>query len=592
MKGNISKHFKRAWKEYVCVGIIIVSMCLLLTYAFGLYNADLSYPMNYGGGDEMSQLMISKMLTQQNWSLSTDRLGTPGSAEFYDFSANMLHNVETIITKFFAMVTGSAPMALNLTFLSMFIMSALISYFVMRELKIKNWISVICSLAYGMTPYALMRNIHHQVLAECYFIPLSILICIWIYEREDILNFDKSFFKNPRNYLVFIFTILIANNGIAYYPFFTCFLLVVTAISKVAKTGKFKYAVKCIVTIASICFFVVLAMLPGIVYHMKNGVNPLAVVRGGPGESEIYGLKIIQLLLPINSHGNSLVDKIINGYNTSTEYLNENITSYIGVLSVIGFVILMIVLFMRKNNQKMLRLGFLSEMNLMLILLGTIGGFSAIFSLLVSDMLRAYNRISIVICYVCLLAFAIVADTFFDSRRMKKANRYVSLGLAGLTVFVGLFAIWEGIPESSVPDYEAIKAAYDSDDEFVKRIEGSVPEGAKIFTLPYHEYPEGGDENAMEDYHLFIGFIHSDKLKWSYGCIKGRDGDDWYKTMASYKEPKMVEELKAAGFSGIYIDRRAYTEDDLTELESNLEAATGNTFIESNNKNLSFISFK
>ena len=50
-----------------------------------------------------------------------------------------------------------------------------------------------------------------------------------------------------------------------------------------------------------------------------------------------------------------------------------------------------------------------------------------------------------------------------------------------------------------------------------------------IYQLPYHGYPEGGFQNDMWDYHLLVGYLHSDKLKWSYGSVKGREGDSWIK---------------------------------------------------------------
>lgn len=587
----LTRHFKKCWMEYVSVVAVIGLIFLALFTGYKLWNMDISIPLKYDGGDDISAAVNAKMLLQQNWALSTDRLGTPIGADFFDFSANLMHNTGLLVMKFFVILSGNAFTALNLTFLSIFFMTGLISYFVMRELKISNWISVLASATFGVSPFMLMRGIEHIVLTECYFLPLSVLLCVWIYERDDVFAFDKTFFKNPRNYLAIFFMFLIANNGIAYYPFFTCFMLVVTAISKLAKTGKFRYVFKAMLATASICVFVVLSMLPGLIYSWTNGANPAAIVRGGFAESELYGLKIIQLFIPVSNHGSSLLDKLITNYNENTWFLNENMTSYIGLLGIVGFIVLMIVLFIKKDSKVKERLGFLSELNIMLVLLGTTSGFGTIFSLLISDKIRGYNRISILISYVCILSAAIALDALYKRYKddaAKKVKKYAVVVIGGL---FGLLCVFETFPDGYVPEYDITKANFTSDKEFVERIESEVPEASMIYQLPYHEYPEGGEVNNMADYHLFIGFIHSEKLKWSYGSIKGRESDVWNYDMSQLDTETMVDALKASGFAGIYVDRRAYEEDELTDLESTLSKKIGVTPIESNNGNLSFFKF-
>ena len=53
----------------------------------------------------------------------------------------------------------------------------------------------------------------------------------------------------------------------------------------------------------------------------------------------------------------------------------------------------------------------------------------------------------------------------------------------------------------------------------------------------------------------------------------------------------MVKYLKEQGFAGIYVDRRAYLDDEFAELKTGLEGAAGGSFISSDNGNLYFIKF-
>ncbi len=588
---KIKGHFKKQWKEYVGVATVCIIVGLVLVFGYELWNLDLDIPMSYLGGDDMHILMQAKMLENQNWVLSCDRLGAPYGAAFYDFTSNMMHNVETVILKIFVMITGDAAAGVNLTFLSIFFLSGIISYFVLRQLNITYWVASLASAVFGVSPYMFMRAINHIVLTDTYFIPLSLLLCFWIFERDDVLRIDKNFFKVKKNYVAIISIILIANNGIAYYPFFTCFMLVVTAFSKFLKYKDYKSVIRAVIAIAGICVFVVLTLLPGMIYSHINGANTDAIVRSGFAESEIYGLKIIQLFIPTSSHNIGFIQDMISDYEANSLLVNENISAYLGIVGILGFIILMLTFFVRRDTIVKKRLGYLSELNIMLVLLGTLGGFGTMFAFFISPKLRAYTRISIFIEYVCIVAFAVLIDAIYKKyagNAKDKVKRYAVLGVGVVIMLVSAF---ESFPQGGTPTYDENYAKYTYDREFVARIESMVDEKAMIYQLPYHKYPEGGSVNNMGDYHLLVGFLHSKTLRWNYGVVKGRDGDDWNFYVAEMDYEDMVNELKSAGFAGIYIDRTAYEDDDWEEMEESLSKIIGNEPIVSENNTLSFIKF-
>lgn len=599
MKKAFSTYFKRNWREYVSVIAIIIISGLLLMKIFALRYVDLDYPLMYYGADDMTNLLTSKLMYTDGQTLTTDKLGAPYGTNFSEFSANLLHNVENVFIKIFTLLTGSYVKGFNLAFLSTFVVTALISYYVMRQLKINNWIAVAGSIAFGFNPFALYRGILHMVLTECYFIPLSILLCVWIYEDDNLLNFGKGkdFFKYYKNYLVIIFALLIANNGIAYYPFFTCMILCVTAVSKMAKTKKFKVIIPTAVIVGVICVFLVIALLPQIIYVAQNGANTVINQRGGAGETEIYSLKPVQMFIPLDGHGIKWLTKVIEEYNASTLFLNENISSYIGIMAIIGFVILAVSLFVKRDTQLKARLGLMAELNVILIIFGAVGGLNVLFVLYISDQLRSFNRISVFICYISILGFCMFLDYLYKkikekfSDKIKSVNVKRILKVTGSIVIVGfgIFCVVKDNTSDLWIHYGEIMEAYDSDDEFVSQIEDSVSEGAMIFQLPYHPYPEEGAVNEMQDYALFTGYLHSETLRWSYGCIKGREGDKWYSKVASLSTRSMITEIKRKGFEGIYIDTRAYTEDEFDKLRYELETELKKEMSLSNNGNLAFI---
>ena len=107
-------------------------------------------------------------------------------------------------------------------------------------------------------------------------------------------------------------------------------------------------------------------------------------------ESEIYGLKIIQLLLPIPDHRVSFLSEISKAYHTTAPLVNENAIASLGFVGSIGLIISLIVIFLsifnnsilsKNNNLKLIQK--LSAFNLAAVLLATIGGFGTVFAYLI-----------------------------------------------------------------------------------------------------------------------------------------------------------------------------------------------------------------
>ena len=91
----------------------------------------------------------------------------------------------------------------------------------------------------------------------------------------------------------------------------------------------------------------------------------------------------------------------------------------------------------------------------------------------------------------------------------------------------------------------------------------------------------------MVDYSHFRGYLHSKTLRWSYGTMKGREGDSWQRRVAAKPLSELVDALALAGFSGIYVDRYGYS-DQGEKLEAALQDLLATKPIVSANKRLSF----
>jgi len=76
-------------------------------------------------------------------------------------------------------------------------------------------------------------------------------------------------------------------------------------------------------------------------------------------------------------------------------------------------------------------------------------------------------------------------------------------------------------------------------------------------------------------------------LRWSFGAMKGREGEVWQAWVAAKPAPEMIETLAAAGFSGLYLDRDGYR-DGGAKLSAEISGALNQTPLSSDNRRLLF----
>jgi phosphoglycerol transferase len=65
--------------------------------------------------------------------------------------------------------------------------------------------------------------------------------------------------------------------------------------------------------------------------------------------------------------------------------------------------------------------------------------------------------------------------------------------------------------------------------------------------------------NAARNYDPLVGYLHSRRLRWSYGAMKGRPAD-WSAATTTLRLGEVLPGVAAAGFDGVYVDRLGYAE--------------------------------
>ena len=575
--------------QYAIVAIVaIVSAILVLK----LWTVDLSIPLYYlARRDTLTTESFMKGMLENGWFYQNDKLGAPLGSIAYNYPVFSLAH-ETLIRAILFAVPNPG-FALNLFFVLGFPLTAITAYFVLRRLNIATMPAAVTSILYAFLPYRFWRNTAHLFYSSFYFVPLAVLVTLWVVRGESLFEFSLGLRRRPviritkNGWLALLFCALISWDN-QYHAFFTMLLVLCATSVRISRSGSFGYIWTAFLLVGEIFVGLFVNIVPNVVYHIKHAVGFTASFVRFPKEAEVYSLTLAQLILPIAHHRLDWFAQVREFYDRQfTTSINENSSVSLGLIATLGFIALLWNRLGRSpQNTRTARLQRdLAVLVLFSFLLGTFGGLGALFSYYVNDNIRAYNRIA---PFIAFLAFVNVALVFerFSIRFIAERKRAISYG-AVLAVIVLSVGILDQTAANSTPDPVRTANVFAEDRQFVERVESSVAAGSSIYELPHVRFPEGGDVVNMPDYTEMIPYLHSHTLRWSYGAFAFTEAALWQEHLEQLPEQRFLPTLLLAGFRGIFIFRDGYADAGVA-IERSLSRATGVPPLVSANGHYSF----
>jgi phosphoglycerol transferase len=547
---------------------LAVTLCLvLLTGVLRLWRADLRAYLA-GGGDGMITLVWIQNTLESGWYLHSDRLGAPFGQDLHDFP--MAEGLHMLAFKLLGRISPDAAVILQVYFLLGFPLATLTSLFVLRHFRIAYVPALVASLLFTFAYYHFFRGIGHLFLAQYYLVPLGVMVALWLHRDGGWLLYRDAESQKvrlrpwtPRALGALAVCLLLASAGI-YYAFFACFLYLVAGLAAALASKRPGPLVRAALLVGVTGLGVAANLAPSFLYHWRHGPNR-EVAQRLPGESETFGLKVVQLLLPADQHRLAPLRDLKERYHHwAVPLRNENKGASLGAVGGIGFLVLVagVLLRHRFRTGPPLLLDALVNLNLFAVLLGTIGGFGTVFAILVSPSIRCYNRISILIAFLSLFAVALLLDAGMHRYARTPRRRLLFWGLCAVVLLAGVL---DQTTSAFVPHYAFCKEKTEREAAFVQAVEAALPSGALVFQLPFVPFPEAIPPHRMEDYEHFRGYLHSRALRWSYGAMRGREGDAWLRTVSKLPPEQMLQALALGGFDALWIDRNGYLPGDATE---------------------------
>jgi len=547
-----------------------IASVIIFTLSYQLWKVDFSIPFFRNETDTLLYLFIIKSIVSHGWILSNPDVGMPNLSSIYSLNNHPQHSefFNLVIVKFLNLFTDNIFLIANLFFLLTFFMISMCCFIALRAYRISIFTSFLIAILYGFLPYHFERNLWHLFLSNYAIIPLSSLIIIWIYEEKIKiigLNNTKKYCLtlNKYSYLSLLIVVFSCLNGLYY----ACFGIMAIGLSYILfslKKGNFFNR-----NLVNILFFTVISSIvtfylniPSIVIFYINNALPYR----GYSESYIFGLKLINLFLPIENHYFEFLAKIKIFFKDVVDHEEENSSTSLGILGATGFLFSLLWLLLKNNNsfyyktikkfflkeEDCDKISFLASLNFLSILFMSAGGGLIMFIFLGFPFLRSYARFVVFIAFFSFTIIAIIFDKIIAHKFFKTTNKSK---LFVFIICVLAFIDQVGVLSANIIHPLELSEQYKNDRDFVEEIEKSLPINSSVFVLPFFGYPEEANDLQRG----LIGYLYSKKLKWSYPVNKNSKSLIWQnKIFRQSNFNYFIEELKRNGFKGIYLDISAY----------------------------------
>jgi phosphoglycerol transferase len=530
-------------------------------------------------GDAYLNAMAIKGTLDHGWVLRNPGVGAPFGQELHDFP--FWDNLSMATMKVLGWGFGDWATVVNVFFLMTFPAVAIAGWLGFRRIGMSRPTATLLAVLYSLAPYHFIRGEYHLFLASYAAIPMACALVV------DVLT-------GRRLHLGFtVATVVLVGCSVQYYPVFAAMLLAVAALVRFGATLRWRDLARGAAASAAIVAVFLLNLAPNVWYRVQHGTNP-TVGQRGLHETMAFGLRMVDLLLPISQHRvGALGDKV----DAATPLLGgpmEAGSPALGLVASAGFVLLLGVALVALVRRRAASadadvdgaapdLRHFAVLAVAAFLIATTGGGAAVLAFVVGSPLRAWNRLSIFIAFFALAAVGWCVD-FLRERVQPRA--LVAVGM----VAVGLV----GVLDQTSPAFAVtrtrttVQQGWDSDEAFVASIERELPPGAAVLQLPYLSFPENGPFRGMLDYEPLRAYLHADRLRFSYGSVRDRE-TDWQGGLVGAPAPVAAVAAAAAGFDGIWLDRRGYPS-TATEVESALATAAGSPARRSGDGAFAFVS--
>ena len=530
-------------------------------------------PLSLTGDSPQLLVQVSAVLDGARYQ-SSGHVGAPfGMNGSWFATADQLNFA---IVRTIGIFTDSAATATVIFFLAGFPAAALSAYWLARQLGVHRPAAVMVGTLFAVLP-GHQTWFSHPWIAAYWVVPLGAWLALRTLQGATLWPPLRDL-RGPGPdrrpaVLLAIRTLLVAlavGLSDVYWVAFTLVLLGVALLVRLARTRR---AVGLVPGITAAVFVALPCALSLALTSRGRSVDVITSdlpAQRTIGEAERYSGKLIDLVLPWYEHRFEPFSYLTTAYGYAATPSVEH--PALGVVALAGAtgLLWMTVRNLASGQRVPAALGSLTALLLVALAFYTKGGLGSLFALFVTPQIRTWSRLVVVIGLFGLLAVGLWASRPGRSRR---AAWPLAAGLI-------LLGVLDQTNPGMAPDYTRLRATQQDLTRFTSAVRAATGPGCAVFQLPVSRFPEEPPAGTMGDYdHLLPSNASPRDLAWSYGAMRGTTRADWQLALPVGDTPRLLDDVAAAGFCAVEVDRAGYTSanDPTDDLIKALGPATAQT---------------
>jgi hypothetical protein len=528
---------------------------------------------SFGGADQVLHYAIFSSARDVLPFFPNDRLGFPEAQNL--FFAPLFDPWSAAFVALVGPFTPDGVWLFNLYSLAGFPAAGATAYLFYRALRLRRPTSLVLGVLTAVLPYHFFQlALGHPFLANYWSVPLiGVLLLVIGGDATDPLRPWTSRLPGRRRALllrgalVLVLALAVAWTQSYYFVFGAIVLGAAWAVAVIAALVR-RAPLRTLAWPAfALGALLVLIAVQLVVLSDDQGDRYEKYFQGRSAqESEIYGGKIQNLLLPSPLSGFGSLAALARSYEASTEVVPRSENPATAVVVSIAFLIVLLIVLVtlfsagRPAPERRSRLfglvadarvGLLSQAFVVGLLFFVVAGFGAILAYVVSPEIRAWSRFAIVLSVLALGVAGLALEAVAPKLRVLLPI-LAAVAVVGLIDQVGGASTAVGI---AATDDSAIRS-------FVEESEEVLQPGCGVVQLPLKDFPETGDIGDMGDYDEALPYVYSsdeDGLRFSYGAVRGTfSADDWDDATTTRA---FEREYDASGACAVLVDTAAYVDD-------------------------------
>lgn len=598
------------------IAAVLVIPLILGIYVMQIQHWDLNIPLVYGKGDDIWQLVLTKVLTETGWVLNNPFLGAPDIASWHHNAAAQTSALHSILMLGLSFFISDAVKVQQIYYLLNFSLISATSFYACRLIGIRRLPALCVGLLYAFTTFRL-GFLFYAFLSNYFMVPLALVAVMWtmsgVYQRSALSIQTESgavWLRKllvSRTFLLGLLFIVLTTLSDGYYAFFTLLLLGFATFARIIRgdlKSPLSFAAPLIYIGALIAVALALSAPLSVFkrHHMEEffpgGKEDASLIKH-PFEAEVYSTSLKMMLAPIPNHRLEALGKIGNQIaktsDAARQYPNGRNIMPLGSLVAVLFAwtLIRVCLPTRSKVHTATNVAPIYQrpessflpLVCFIFLCSIFGGVGTLIAL-VYPTIRAYDRFPLFLIFVLL-----VYGAHYASRALKDRSRLNRAAVLLLLLALTVFGLWDQIPKDAAKIDSKRAVLFMAERDFVKSVESELPTLAMVYQYPYSQYLRDSKYYGWGSFSHVRLYLHSKGLRWSNGGAKNSPGDDWNLRTSHLPFDELLVEIEALGFKGLVIDRTVVEGAEYEGLR-NVIVKRGYTLREDAASNLAFVKLR